>query len=200
MVPFRVFAASAFAVESLSAYDGAYTALARAHLVRDDWQRRATRLTTMKKTTRTMSKIDDARACFAQGYSCSQSVAATFAADFGVDQATMLRIAGPFGGGVARTGGACGALGGALMILGLKYASAQPDPTAKERTYQIAREFVEEFRARNGATDCRDLLGRDIGTPEGRQAIRESGVSKAVCPRLVESAVEMLEELLREAA
>jgi C_GCAxxG_C_C family probable redox protein len=144
-----------------------------------------------------MSKVDDAQACFSQGYSCSQAVAATFAEDFGVDRETMLRISGPFGGGVARTGGICGAAGGALMILGLKYASTQPDPVAKDRMYQIAREFVEVFRARNGAVDCRDLLGYDIGTPEGRQSIKESGVSKTVCPRAVASAVELLDEMLQ---
>lgn len=144
-----------------------------------------------------MGKIDDARACFDQGFSCSQAVASVFAADFGIDRETLLRVAAPFGGGIARTGGVCGALSGALMILGLRHGSVEADPVAKQRAYEIAHEFVECFRARNGALDCRDLLGEDISTPAGRQAIKDAGLSKTICPRLVESSVEILEEMLK---
>ncbi len=137
-----------------------------------------------------------ARTCFSQGFSCSQAVFSTYAEDLGVDQEAALRVSAAFGGGIARTGGTCGALSGALMVLGLRYGAVQPDPPAKERTYEIARQFVERFRDANGAVDCRDLLGHDMGTAEGRQAIKESGVTKTVCLRLVQSTTELLDEML----
>lgn len=144
-----------------------------------------------------MPAIDLARSYFDQGFSCSQAVAAAFAAEFGLDAATMLRVSAMFGGGIARSGDTCGAASGALMVLGLQYGATQPDPAAKERAYEHGREFIARFRARNGAVDCRDLLGHDFATPEGRAAIKELKVTRAICPGLVASAVEILEEMLK---
>jgi C_GCAxxG_C_C family probable redox protein len=142
-----------------------------------------------------MPAIDLARTYFDQGFSCSQAVSAAFAAEFGLDAATMLRVASTFGGGIARSGDTCGAISGALMVLGLKYGATQPDPAAKERAYEHGREFIARFRARNGAVDCRDLLGHDFATPEGRAAIKETKIIRTICPALVASAVEILEEM-----
>jgi C_GCAxxG_C_C family probable redox protein len=144
-----------------------------------------------------MPAIDLARSYFDQGFSCSQAVAAAFAAEFDLDAATMLRVASMFGGGIARSGDTCGAASGALMVLGLKYGATQPDPAAKERAYEHGREFIARFQARNGAVDCRDLLGHDFATPEGRAAIKETKITRTVCPGLVASAVEILEEMLK---
>lgn len=143
-----------------------------------------------------MPAIDLARSYFDQGFACSQAVAAAFAPEFGLDAATLLRVAAPFGGGIGRSGDTCGAVSGALIVLGLKYGAIQPDPAAKDRAYERAREFMARFQARNGAVDCRDLLGYDFATPEGRIAIKETKITRTVCPGLVASAVEILEEML----
>jgi C_GCAxxG_C_C family probable redox protein len=144
-----------------------------------------------------MTRGDIARTCFGQGFNCSAAVFAAYAEDYGVDRETALRVAGAFGGGLGRSGGPCGAMSGALMVIGLEHGMVSVDaPQAKERTYGVAQEFIQRFRAANGAVDCRDLLGYDISTPEGRQAIKETGVNKAICPKLVQSATEILDEML----
>jgi C_GCAxxG_C_C family probable redox protein len=144
-----------------------------------------------------MTKADIARTCFGQGFSCSQAVFSAYAEDYGLDQEAALRIAAAFGGGLARSGGPCGAMSGALMVIGLQHGMVSADlPQAKEHTYQIAQEFVEQFRAANGAVDCRDLLGHDMSTPEERQVIKEAGLTKAICPTLVQSATEILDKML----
>ena len=144
-----------------------------------------------------MTKADVARTCFGQGFSCSQAVFSAYAGDYGIDREAALRIAAAFGGGLARSGGPCGAVSGALMVIGLQHGMVSVDaPQAKEHTYRVAQEFVERFRAANGAVDCRELLGHDISTPEGRQAIKDGGLTKAVCPNLVQSATEILDEML----
>jgi C_GCAxxG_C_C family probable redox protein len=86
---------------------------------------------------------------------------------------------------------------GALMVIGLKHGHvAAQDKAAKEKTYALVREFVDQFRARNGSLLCRELLGYDIGTPEGMQLVREKGLSTSICPRLVRDAAEILERLV----
>lgn len=144
-----------------------------------------------------MTKAEIARTCFGQGFSCSQAVFAAYAEDYGMDQEAALRVAAAFGGGLARSGGPCGAMSGALMVIGLEHGMVSAAaPQTKEHTYKIAQEFVERFRAANGAIDCRELLGHDMSTPEGRLAIKETGVAKAICPKLVQSATEILDEML----
>jgi len=95
-----------------------------------------------------MSKAEIARKCFSQGSVAPRPSSRVCRGVWG-GSGDALRISAVFGGGIARTGGACGALSGALMVLGLEYGMAQPNPAIKERSYEIARQFVERFRAAN---------------------------------------------------
>jgi len=122
-------------------------------------------------------------------------VLAAFAPDLGVDAETALRVSAAFGGGMGRTGGTCGAVTGALMALGLKTGASRPDSATKEQTYAQAREFLARFEARHGATTCADLLGVNIGIPEGLAAAREANLFKTVCPELVADAAAILEAM-----
>jgi C_GCAxxG_C_C family probable redox protein len=98
---------------------------------------------------------------------------------------------------MARTGGTCGAVTGALMVIGLLHGKTRKeDDGSRERTYAIAQELMERFRARNGKLLCRELLGADVSTPEGLAAVRERDLFRTVCPKFVRDAGELLEELL----
>ncbi len=143
-----------------------------------------------------MSNVEIAVASFKAGLSCSQAVLSAFAPGLGLDRPTALRLAAAFGGGMARMGQTCGAVSGALMVIGLKHGHiAAEDKATKEKTYALVRQFVDQFRARNTSLLCRDLLGCDIGTPEGMQLFREKGLNTLVCSRLVRDAAEILERL-----
>ncbi len=108
---------------------------------------------------------------FAQGFNCSQAVFSAFASQLGLSNETALKLSSPFGAGMARQGQVCGALAGALMVLGLRHGNV--DPEGKENTYQIAEEFIRKFKERHGAILCRELIGYDISTSAGLQAARE---------------------------
>ena len=150
----------------------------------------------MSETDSSSLSIDVASSRFSEGFSCSQSVLAAFAPELGLDVDAALRVSAAFGGGVGRTGGTCGVVTGALMALGLKYGATVADPAAKELTYAKARDFVAKFEARHGATDCADLLGVNIGTPEGQAAAREANLFKTTCPGLVASAAEIVGQMI----
>ncbi len=145
-----------------------------------------------------MSIADLAIACFDEGFSCSQAVFSVFAPQLGLDRVTALKVAGPFGRGMGRMGETCGAVTGALMAIGLKYGqTVGEDKAAKEKSYELARQFAERFNARNrGCLTCRELLGADISTPEGLQKLREKQAFTTMCPKFVRDAAEIVEELL----
>jgi C_GCAxxG_C_C family probable redox protein len=144
-----------------------------------------------------VTKDDRAVSGLKEGFNCAQAVFSTFAPELGLEENKAARIASLFGGGMARTGGTCGAVTGAFMALGLKYGSSRPqDKEIKEKGYEIAREFVRRFTERNGSTVCRDLLGCDIGTPEGYERAKQQGYFDTVCIKLVKDSVEVLEDML----
>lgn len=143
------------------------------------------------------TKGEDAAELFRNGWSCSQAVACAFAKDFGIDEKAALKLSCGLGGGMGHTGNTCGAVSGALMVIGMKYGrTTLADLASKEKTYEMAQRFVKEFRRRNHAISCTDLLGHDLSDPEKLKAAREAGVFKTICPRLVRDAGDILETLL----
>jgi C_GCAxxG_C_C family probable redox protein len=144
-----------------------------------------------------MSRSQDAARDFRQGFSCSQAVLAAVSEPLGLKRETALKIAQAFGGGMARMGLTCGAVTGAMLAIGLKHGRTRPeDEGAKEKTYGLVHDLVRRFRERHGSIVCRELLGVDLGTPEGHQQAVERGVFEDLCPRFVADAVEILEGIL----
>lgn len=143
-----------------------------------------------------MNKSDKALELFSNNFNCSQSVLTAFAPDFGIDEKLALMLGTSFGGG-ARNGEICGAVSGALMVLGLKYGHYNAaDNEQKSRAYQIAVEYTKRFKELNGSIVCRDLLGYDLTKPDEMACIKEKGLFGTVCPKMVESAVKILENVL----
>ena len=54
------------------------------------------------------SRVEQAVATFESGYTCAQSVFATYADLFGMDRETALKLASPMGGGIGRMREVCG--------------------------------------------------------------------------------------------
>jgi C_GCAxxG_C_C family probable redox protein len=146
-----------------------------------------------------MNSVDQAVECFGQGYACSQAILATYGEPLGLPREQAIKLAEGFAGGMAGLGETCGAVTGALMVLGLKHGRRHPDDAeAKMATNRLVREFLRRFEARRGSVKCRDLLGCSIDTPEKLQAARDRKLFATVCPGFVRDAAEILEVLLAE--
>jgi C_GCAxxG_C_C family probable redox protein len=146
-----------------------------------------------------MSAItEEAVTKFKEGFNCSQAVFSSYSKQFGLDSDVACKVATGFGGGM-RMAGTCGAVTGAFMVLGLKYGnSPEKDMDAKANTYKKIEDFTSRFKARNNSVICGDLLGCDISTPEGTKEAQDKGLLRSLCPRLVQDAAEILEEMLNE--
>ncbi|MCP4221109.1 MAG: C_GCAxxG_C_C family protein [bacterium] len=134
--------------------------------------------------------------CFKKGYCCSQAAFFPFAEQLGLDRDTALKIADSFGGGMS-LGSVCGAVTGAMMAIGLKYGRADAeDAVAKENTRSRVKGLIKRFKERNGSLNCRDLLGYDIAIPADHDKAEAEGLFDNCCPKYIEDAVEILEDLL----
>lgn len=134
-----------------------------------------------------------------QGYSCAQSVAAAFADLTGWEPEYLFAAAGSFGGGV---GGSheeqCGAVSGALLVLGLLFPHTQAeDREAKKEIFSLAKQFRQRFFETFGHTRCGDLLRSRCGVSEKNTAAARLGLT-AHCDIMVVTAVELLSSLLEE--
>jgi len=106
-----------------------------------------------------------------------------------------LKLAAGFGGGMAGRGQACGAVTGAVMVLGLAMGHVTvEDKDSKMRTYAAVHDLLSRFEDAHGSVNCKELLGHDLGDPEEK----ESGVFKDLCPGFVASAARILEDLLQD--
>jgi len=146
-----------------------------------------------------MSKVEDAVACFKERFNCAQAVLSAYSEELGLDRETSLKMATPFGAGMAYMGETCGAVTGAFMAIGLKHGrKSTDDEEAKNRTYDLVNEFIKKFKSRNTSIVCNVLLGFDISTPEGLELAKEKDVHSNVCPKYVQDAAEILKELFKE--
>jgi C_GCAxxG_C_C family probable redox protein len=144
-----------------------------------------------------MEKVKKAAECFESGFSCSQAVLATFAEEFNLDKKIALKISSAFCGGMGGTANVCGAVTGGLMVIGLKYGRTEADDVVtKEKTNEISRLFMERFKENNGSLICKDLLGADISTIEGKEYVTNNNLRHNCCTKLVENATEILEKIL----
>ncbi|MCQ2753224.1 MAG: C-GCAxxG-C-C family protein [Bacilli bacterium] len=144
-----------------------------------------------------MKRSELAKQYFLKGYNCSQSVVLAFKDLIKLDEATITKIASPFGGGLGRMRETCGALSGALIVLGYLYGSDNANAQAKERLYVHVQAIVKAFKDKNGFVLCRDLLHLDHQSDTPRPAERNAQYYHSrKCVEIVSSAAEILEQYL----
>jgi C_GCAxxG_C_C family probable redox protein len=144
-----------------------------------------------------VDKVDQALDCFKQFFNCSQAIVSTYGPGFGLHRECALKTSALFGGGVAGLGETCGAVVGALMVIGLAFGKANvEDKEAVKQTNRAADFFIERFKKRNFTVRCRELLGCEVGTAEGMKFLKENNLREQLCSHFVKDAAEILEDLL----
>jgi C_GCAxxG_C_C family probable redox protein len=141
------------------------------------------------------SRIEAVTERFSRGFNCAQAVFSIYAPILEVDEENALRITTGFGAGMGRLQETCGAVTGAIMVIGCKYGMVDPkDSDAKETAYACVQDLARRFRALHGTTSCKELLGCDLTTLEGRQKFNENNLVDTVCIPCVRDACKILEE------
>lgn len=148
-----------------------------------------------------MSRAEDAKRYFEEGYACAQAVVRAFADLTGDDGDTLERIMLPFGGGIGRQRLTCGAVSGMVAVVGALYAGSGVDQDNKKQVYAIVRTLCDSFREARGSLVCGELLraagldGSAGGTPE----VRDAGYYKRrPCGDIVYLAADILERFINE--
>lgn len=132
-----------------------------------------------------MTKKELALSLHDKKYNCCQAVACAFADEVGVPMETLFKAGEGFGLGMGCMECTCGALSGAVMLAGFQSSDGNLDaPATKAKTYQLSKELVNRFIAKNGSMICKELKGVENG-----KALRS-------CSGCIEDGVELVQEVL----
>jgi C_GCAxxG_C_C family probable redox protein len=112
---------------------------------------------------------------FRQGLFCAESVLQAVAESQNIESDLIPRIATGLCGGIARTSGLCGAAGGAILAINMLCGRDDATSTV-EGNYGVVREFLGRFEAEFGSTNCCELVGCHLGTPEGQAFFKENNL------------------------
>jgi C_GCAxxG_C_C family probable redox protein len=145
-----------------------------------------------------MKRIMNAVDKFHDEYACSQAILTEYGALYCLEQDTALKLASGFAGGM-RMGKMCGAVTGAFMVLGLAFGGHNCGKMeGRERVYNAVLEFTKNFREKYGTVSCSDLLGHDISTKQGIEAVKEQNLIQTMCPKFVKTSAELLEQVIEK--
>lgn len=143
-----------------------------------------------------MTRAELANHTHDSGFNCCQSVCMAFADELDLERSEILKMCSAFGGGM-QCGEMCGAITGALMVLGLKTGFDSMDiPEVKDEMGERTKSLLAEFKSAFGAFRCKELLGFDYAIPEERILAKASGVPQERCPGYITGATEILERFL----
>ena len=144
-----------------------------------------------------MNRSEKAVSDFNKGYNCAQSVFSAFSDVSGVDEDLSRSIVSGFRAGLGRLHKTCGAVTGAIMVIGCRFLKGNEwSVTSKEVIYKKTREFIEKFRQRNGTIKCLELIGVNLSTEEGQRIANEKNLFREKCGKYIKDACEILEEII----
>ena len=89
-------------------------------------------------------------------------------------------------GGMTET---CGAISGAVAIVGYVMSEGMDNPTTKGKSYKLSRQIAAAFKEKNSSSICGELKG--IGSDHG--PLRS-------CPGCIDDATEIACSILKELA
>ena len=140
----------------------------------------------MKSIEERVAEIKDKHT---RGYNCAQIVLCSYAEELGIDEETLFRISEGFGAGMGGMTETCGAISGAVAIMGFVMSDGMENPKTKGQTYKLSREIAKRFGEKNTTTVCGTLKG--IGSDKG--PLRS-------CPGCIDDAVEIACDVLKQLA
>ena len=140
----------------------------------------------MKSIEERVAEIKDKHT---RGYNCAQIVLCSYAEELGIDEETLFRISEGFGAGMGGMTETCGAISGAVAIMGFVMSDGMENPKTKGLTYKLSREIAKRFGKKNTTTVCGTLKG--IGSDKG--PLRS-------CPGCIDDAVEIACDVLKQLA
>ena len=94
-----------------------------------------------------------------EGYNCAQAVFCAFSDDLGFDRQTARRLMEGFGAGMGDRTNVCGALSGAVAVIGYVFSNGVPERgPQRNMVYGKIAEATKAFKELYGTDVCANIL------------------------------------------
>lgn len=139
---------------------------------------------------------------------CAQCVIAAVQDSLGIIENSVFKGAyGLAGGGGLTSLGTCGAISGAIMLIGVLYGRERHDFASGGRYpgYKLSRKIIEKFKQEYGGILCSEiqtkLMGKSFDLMDRQQyaAFEEAGGHRDKCPAVVGNGARWVAEILIDA-
>ena len=137
-----------------------------------------------------MTRKETAIDTFNKGRDCDKAVFSAFEDDVIINKKEDKYIHNCEFPGLPHT--KCGAVSGAGCVIFHYKENVGHEDSAEEMWLK----FKDEFKKRNKSLNCTDLLGYDLSVRRDEMKVMENDIIKNTCPRYIEDAVEILEEII----
>lgn len=132
-------------------------------------------------------RVEKAMAIRANKYNCAQTVIGAYEDMVDVPFDDLMKLAESLGGGIAGTGGACGVLTGATIVMGLIKGVSEANPDHKFALNKEVQGLIKEFNDAHGTINCFELKG------EVNPQIR---LKDSTCNELIFETVRLIDKYL----
>ncbi len=147
-----------------------------------------------------MNHREIAEQLFLSGYNCAQAVFCAFSDVTGVDKDMGIKLMSSFGGGMGKLREVCGACSGAFAVAGILFGNTDPNNhAAKSDHYALVRRMAEEFKAKHGTYNCKELMS-GIANAQGKDPAERTPeyYKTRPCARFVGDMAEILDIIIEE--
>jgi C_GCAxxG_C_C family probable redox protein len=139
---------------------------------------------------------------FGKGYFCSKITAIILQDILGCPSDEVIKAMSSFSGGVGRNGTSCGALNGALAVVGQLFGcgrEGKDDPRLVEYIQKVYNGFLKHAAKEYNSVNCRDIAGVDWWNPEEALSYFKSPEKINRCHRLIVDTIVQAANILKEA-
>lgn len=137
------------------------------------------------------------RACMFldNSYTCAEAIFLAAAEKEGYTSDSVQKVCSMFSGGGCKSGEICGALVGALAVIGLRTSSTNPDQQPQRRVARkMGNDFTSWFEQRFGSNNCRELTGLDLSDAGQIEKHKRNPKVEDSCYEIIQETARKLEE------
>lgn len=142
-----------------------------------------------------MDSKDEVIRLYNEGYDCAQCILKAMEDKIDCDMETAMRSISCMGMGLLE-GSLCGALLGALAVIGVKYGSSSPDMSSRGVAMIKRAQLLMEFKKKYNGLTCPEIMGLDVRKDEDNLRAYKEGIYEHFCPNMAADIIDILNMII----
>lgn len=131
---------------------------------------------------------------FSQGFNCAQAIVASYTDRSGLSREDSLGVAAGFGGGIAGMQKTCGAITGAIIVLGSSLYNPDNPTVSTHIIKQYGQTLAKLLENKYGNTNCKGIINKEKKITAQNNAQKKQG---EICLEVLKDTCTILDEMLK---